>query len=195
MRRRSAAATVDCVGHPTRIQTPGTTLHVITRGSDRQRMFLDSRDYERKLRMFGAAVQSEDWIVLSYVLMPNHCHWLFRIGTAGVSNGMQWLNGGYSRATNQRYGRSMHLFRNRFVSYVIEAETHLFECLRYHAWNAPKAGLCAHPSDWPYSSYRACAGLDLAPPWLAKDEVLGLFDADPSEAAQAYRGLVDEDRV
>jgi putative transposase len=195
MRGRSTAATVDRVGHPTRIQTPGTTLHVITRGSNRQRMFLDTKDFERKLRLFGVAAQSEDWTVLSYCLMPNHCHWLFRIGDAGVSNGMQWLNGGYSRSTNLRYGRSRHLFRNRFVSYVVETETHLFECLRYHAWNPPKAGLCAHPGEWPHSSYRACAGLEHPPAWLAAQEVLRLFDDDPAEAAGAYRALVGDGRV
>jgi REP element-mobilizing transposase RayT len=195
MRSRSLAATVDRVGYPPRIEIPGTTLHVITRGSSRQRMFFDGLDYERKLRLFGAAARSEDWVVLGYCLMPNHCHWLFRIGEAGVSKGMQWLNTRYSRSTNLRRGRSMHLFRNRFVSVPIESETHLFEVLRYHARNAPKAGLCRHPRDWPYSSYRACAGLEPAPHWLAQDEVLRLFDANPDEAARAYRAFVDDGRI
>jgi putative transposase len=48
------------------------------------------------------------------------------------------------------------------------------------------------PEDWRWSSYRACAGLELAHSFLRPDEVLRLFSNDPARARAAYRTFVSE---
>jgi putative transposase len=57
--------------------------------------------------------------------------------------------------------------------------------------NPVRAGLCEDPAEWRWSSYRACAGFEEAPPYLALPELLALFDPDPRKAIALYRDFVD----
>lgn len=122
--------------------------------------------------------------------MTNHYHLVVQIGDDGLSDGMQWLNGVFSRATNRDQGREAHLFRNRFKSRLIESEAHLVAACRYVVLNPVAAGLCERPEDWEWSSYRATAGLDERPAFLADGELLRLFAPSTNEARRRYRELV-----
>jgi hypothetical protein len=51
------------------------------------------------------------------------------------------------------------------------------------------------PELWRWSSYRACAGLDLAPAFLAESELLKLFSDRPAAARAAYRAFVRDGLV
>jgi REP-associated tyrosine transposase len=123
--------------------------------------------------------------------MSNHYHLLLRIDH-GLSEGMRELNGGFSAYTNRRNGLEGHLFRNRFWCELIEGEAHYLQAARYIVLNPIRAGLCAAPEDWRWSSYRACAGLEFAPSFLETDQLLGCFGSSPAEARDAYRRFVRE---
>jgi putative transposase len=133
--------------------------------------------------------------VLTYCLMTNHYHLVLSAPHGGISAGMQEVNGGYSRRTNSRYGRSGHLFKNRFSATAIARDAHLLEACRYVVLNPVRARMCEHAEDWPWSSYLACAGRRLAPRFLAVDELLGLFGNEPTEARRRYAAFVSEGRV
>ena len=49
---------------------------------------------------------------------------------------------------------------------------HLVGAIAYVARNPVKAGIVEHAAEWPWSSYRATAGIEYAPAWLLADEVL-----------------------
>jgi REP-associated tyrosine transposase len=66
------------------------------------------------------------------------------------------------------------------------------ETARYIVLNPVRAGLCSSPAEWGWSSYRACAGLDFAPRFLAATEHLQLFADKPSAARRAYREFVSD---
>jgi hypothetical protein len=108
---------------------------------------------------------------------------------------MQELNGRYSRRTNSRYGRTGHLFQNRFSATAISHDAHLLEACRYVVLNPIRARICSRAEDWPWSSYAACAGLQLAPRFLAVDELLSLFGGQPKEARRSYAAFVAEGQV
>ncbi len=131
-------------------------------------------------------------MVLAYCLMTTHYHLVVFVPLGGLSDGMRLLNCGYSRQTNRRHGRTMHLFRQRFFSVETRSHAHLLECCRYVVLNPVRAGLCERPEDWPWSSYRATAGIDVAPPFLAVQHVLGLFGRDLRRAEAAYRAFVED---
>src|SRR5581483_10556072 len=61
---------------------------------------------------------------------------------------MHRLLGIYAQRFNRRYGRKGHLFEERFASWVIEDEEHLWAAIRYVRWNPVAAGLCRDPRDW-----------------------------------------------
>lgn len=189
------------MGRAPRIEIAGASYHVSTRGSNRESIFWTDDDRWIFLRMLGIVTVKYAWTVLAYCLMTNHFHLVLQIGNGGLSAGMQWLNGTASRATNQRHGRSAHLFRNRFSSVLCESDAHLLVACRYVVLNPARAGLCVHPEEWTWSSYRATAGLEPSPAFLADGELLRRFAPSPPEARRRYAEFVadpaaadDEDR-
>jgi hypothetical protein len=110
---------------------------------------------------------------------------------------MQQLNAGFSRRMNAIYDRTGkgHLFKQRFHDEPINSEAHLLEVCRYIVLNPVMAGVCERPEDWPWSSYRASAGLAFAPAFLTVDEFLGLFGTRPGQARMAYREFVQDGLV
>jgi REP element-mobilizing transposase RayT len=178
-----------------RFEEPDGIYHVGSRGNNGEMMFRDEVDRMEWLRLFAKVAVKYRWVGWTYVLMGNHFHFLVEIPYGGLSRGMQVLNTSYSVRTNKRYGRTGHLVRNRFYSELVEDETHLMEAIRYIVLNPVRAGLCESPADWPWSSYRACVGTELAHPFLAVDRVLGLFGTRPAAARAEFRAFVREGHV
>ena len=149
-------------------------------------------DFERQvfLKILSLVTRRFRWACHSFCLMSNHFHLLIELDTGGLSAGMQLLNGSFARFSNRRHGNVGHLFRNRFWSQELASEGHLFETARYIVLNPVRAGLCKRPEDWRWSSYRACAGLDFAPTFLAATQHLRFFGKEPSAARRAYREFV-----
>jgi len=178
------------VARKLRFEDPDGIYHIGSRGNSGEMMFRDEVDHMEWLRLFAKVTVKYRWVGWTYVLMGNHFHFLVQIPYGGLSRGMQELNTGYSVRTNKRYGRNGHLVRNRFYSGPVEDDAHLMEAIRYIVLNPVRAGLCQSPADWPWSSYRACAGTELAHPFLSVDRVLGLFGTCPAAARAEFRAFV-----
>ena len=174
------------MGRPPRIEIPGAIYHLGSRGSNREQIYWTDDDRWLFLRLLGIVSVKYSWTVLAYCLMTNHYHLVLQIAEGGLSAGMKWLNGTHSRITNQRHSRSAHLFRNRFGSKPVESDAHLFRACRYVVLNPVRAGLCAHPDEWPWSSFRATAGLEPSPAFLAAGDLLRRFDSSLHEARRRY---------
>jgi putative transposase len=183
------------VSTPLRIEVPNGIYHATARGNDKQPIYHDDIERLTFLRLLGKAARRHRWIVLAYCLMGNHYHLVFQTLFGVLSRGFDELNGGYARIVNLRQGRRDHLFGRRFSSDLIETDSHMLAAARYVVLNPVRAGLCERPEDWPWSSYRACAGLELGPPFLAVSELLGHFGTRPDRAQATYRRFVEEGRV
>lgn len=175
-----------------RIEVPGGYYHVGSKGNRGCQIYAD--DFERRLflTLLGLAASRFRWTCHAYCLMTNHYHLLIQLELGGLSAGMQLLNGWFARFSNWRHGWEGHLFKNRFWSEVIEDEQHLLESARYIVLNPVRAGICKAPEEWAWSSYRACAGLDFTPPFLAATEHLRLLGPSPTAARRAYRTFVHD---
>jgi hypothetical protein len=55
-----------------------------------------------------------------------------------------------------------------------------------------RAAMVPDASAWPWSSYRATAGLAVVPAWLETDWVLGQFGSGPGAAQEQYARFVSE---
>ncbi len=86
-----------------------------------------------------------------------------------LSRGMRHLNGVYTQAFNRRHMRVGHVLQGRFKSILVEKESHLLELARYVVLNPVRAKMVRSAKDWPWSSYRAMAGLEEAPSFLGVD--------------------------
>jgi REP element-mobilizing transposase RayT len=180
------------MGYPLRPDLSGFIHHVHPRGTNKEPIFFDAFDRGEFLHRLERAALRQSWIVLAYCLLTNHFHLVLRCPHGGLSEGMQWLLSGYSRQTNLRHDRTMHLFRQPFSSRLILTDDHLRESCRYTVLNPVRAGLCTGPADWHWSSYRATAGLEVAPLFLAEHEVLRLFDTNRRRAEAAWVAYVQE---
>jgi len=174
-----------------RIEEPGGWYHVVSRGNNKQPIF-DSALRALFLIQLARVALRFGWQVIAYALMTNHFHLVFRLAEGGLSDGMCELNTGFARASNARFGRINHCLGRRFWSAHIETEPHLLATIRYVMWNPVRAGAARHPADSNWTSFRAGAGLELAPNCLALPELLGLFDPNPKAAHGAFARFVSE---
>lgn len=174
---------------PLRPQIPDGLYHVTTRGNRRQPIVLEDRDCELFLFLLGNVVEQLGWKVHAYCLMTNHYHLLVETPNADLSVGMQLLNGQYAQAFNRRHGYEGHLFERRFFSEVVESDWHLLEVVRYIVLNPVRAGLCRHPAEWRWSSYRATVNRARRPKFLSV-ELLGMFGSIREQAIPAFEQFV-----
>ena len=91
---------------------------------------------------------------------------------------MRQLNGVYTQTYNKRHGLVGHLFQGRFKSILVEKDSYLLSLCRYIVQNPVAAQITQTPEAWPWSSFRATAGLATVQEWLSVDWILGQFDED-----------------
>ena len=180
------------MGRPLRKNVAGGLTHVTMRAVDRRLIFLDDHDCSALVGFLARAVIAYDWELLAWAVLGNHTHFLVDAPQPELSDGMKLINGAYARRFNARYGRRGHLVEERFRSWVIRSEAHYFRTVRYIVLNPVRAGLCDAPGDWPWSSYRATAGLESPPPWLSVDAVWPRFGRTPDAAQAEFVAFVRE---
>jgi putative transposase len=183
---------LELMPRPPRIQLPGGTFHVTSRGNRQQPIFVTSGDHIFFLDLVRRVAKRYAWRCLGYCLMPNHYHLILTIPTPSLSPGIQLLNGRYAQTFNQHHAMTGHLFQGRFHSLHVERHSHLLELCRYLALNPVRGGLCRSPGEWLWSSYRATVGLERPPSFLCVDEILEQFSRDEAAAVQAFQSFVKD---
>ncbi|MEK7178952.1 MAG: transposase [Patescibacteria group bacterium] len=131
-------------------------FHLYSRGVERRTIFLDTKDYERFMRLlflcnndnttitdrfknlsFKELVEKlkneKPLVALGvYCLMPNHFHLLVKEAAAGgISRFMKKLLTAYSMYFNKRHGRQGALFEGRFKSSHARSEAYINYLLSY----------------------------------------------------------------
>jgi putative transposase len=147
---------------------------------------MDRREF---LDVLACAVERAAWRLHAFVLMGNHYHLLLETPERTLSKGMHLLNGVFTQRLNRRWKRVGHLFQGRYKSILVERESHLLELMRYVVLNPVRAGMITHVQDWPWSNFRATAGMVPAPPWLEVGWTLAQFPP-PSRARRRYQDFV-----
>jgi len=105
---------------------------------------------------------------------------------------MKHLNGIYTQYFNKTNKNTGHVFQGRYKSILIEKETYLLELARYIVLNPVRARMVQTSKDWPWSSYRATAGIAKAIPCLTTDWILSCFAKTRKVSQQHYRDFVKQ---
>ena len=179
------------MGRVHRLQVAGGFYHVFSRGNTRSSIFNDVGDYVAFLRQLEKTVERFDWLCHSFCLMPNHTHLIVETPEPNLGAGMQVLNLSYARFFNWRYRRVGHVFQGPYRCVHIRREEHLVQTSRYVALNPVRAGLAPNPAAWPWTSYRATAGLEPAPGFLQVDRIRGYFRSASSDGTKEFRAFVN----
>ena len=133
---------------------PSGPYHLTARGVDRSLIVRDEHDWEALRDLVLAARGRFGLRYDVFCLMRSHFHLVVDAWLPAVSKGMHWISGTYAGRFNRRWGRTGHLFENRFVAWVPRDEAHWEETCRYVLDNPVRAGLCESASDWPWSGGR-----------------------------------------
>jgi putative transposase len=110
--------------------------------------------------------------VYGYVVMPDHVHLLLsepRYGT--LADAPKSLKQGVSR---RLIGGAEHFWQKRYYDFNVRNYAQFVEKLRYIHRNPVRAGLCARPEDWEWSTFRhyatGCKGsVEIESEWTARE--------------------------
>ncbi|WP_416198655.1 MAG: Y1-Tnp domain-containing protein [Sporanaerobacter sp.] len=128
--------------------------HVMLRGIDKRKIFLSDEDCEKFLDNVEKAMEKSEFTIYGYCLMGNHVHLLIKTGTEDIGDTVKRIAVGYVQYFNIKYGRTGHLFQNRFRSEPVDDDLYFRTVLRYIHQNPVKAGIVKKLSDYKWSSYR-----------------------------------------
>ena len=178
---------------------PDLPVHIVQRGNNREPCFFSDEDRGFYLFHLGRLLPRARCALHAYCLMTNHVHLLVtpRDG-AGCAYLMKHIGQLHTQYVNRQYGRSGTLWEGRFKSCIVQTEEYLLSCYRYIELNPVRAGICAHPSDYSWSSYRANAEGARDSTITPHDELLrlGLGTLDRMEAyAQLFGSGLDAKRL
>lgn len=147
-------------------------LHFITFSCyHRQPWLASSRRRELLLKVFEHVRQRYGFVVVGYVVMPEHVHLLISEPEKGdPSRVVQAVKQGFARHVLRawRQGRKRgqqelfgdqgeHVWQKRFYDFNVWSERKRVEKLRYMHQNPIKRGLAQEPEQWTWSSYRSYA--------------------------------------
>lgn len=166
--------------------------HVMQRRPDGKVLFETAADYQTYLSALRALRESLRLKVYRYCLMPNHVHLILDPKDRPepmrtLMSQLSSLHGPHLKQPGPHWIRCV-----LFVP--IPSEPYLEHCTRYVDLNPVAAGLVSRPQDYPWSSYRALAGLE-SDNWLDLDPCFLALGADSRERAQRYRDLLEPGRV
>lgn len=114
-----------------------------------KRAFLDS--LFRFLGRSGGEV-----LVYAFVVMSNHFHGAGELlgDSRPFSCWMRSANSSFAQWLNRKLNRRGPVAQDRPKTVVAEDQQQLKRLMFYIDWNPVRAGMCDHPSEYPFSSYR-----------------------------------------
>jgi putative transposase len=128
---------------------------VTQRGVDRREVFSTDADRETYLGLLRLNLVDAGASLLGWCLMTNHVHLVaLPERDDSLSVLLRRVHGRYAQYYNARYGRSGHLWQNRYFACAL-GPGHLWVALEYVERNPARAGLVARAGEYRWSSAAA----------------------------------------
>ena len=178
-----------------RLDAPGVLHHVMGRGIEKKKIFLNNIDHSDFVSRLAALVHDGAMEIYAWALLPNHFHLLCKTKGQPLSAGMRRLLTGYAVNFNKRHRRHGHLFQNRYKSIVCQEDRYLLELVRYIHLNPLRAGLIRELQQldrYPWSGHGALMG-KLERTWQATEYVLSFYGNNGTRH-KAYREFIARGR-
>jgi REP element-mobilizing transposase RayT len=177
-----------------RIDAPGALHHIICRGIERRKIFLDDSDRDHFVQRLGRVISETQTPCYAWAIIPNHFHLLLKTGNIPIATVMRKLLTGYAVTFNRRHDRVGHLFQNRYKSILCQQDRYFLELVRYIHLNPLRANLVG--SIRQLNRYEYCGHCILmgkrANDWQDTEDVLKLFGKRISSARKHYHEFVEK---
>ncbi len=170
-----------------RIHYETAIYHVIVRGNNRAQVFLNEEEKRKYLQIIADYREKYDFHLYAYVIMDNHAHLLVQVEEVELAKIMQGIQQRYTRYYNQRYGRSGHVFEQRYKAKLCSEDAYLLTLLCYIHQNPVKAGM-PEGLHYRWSSHslyeKGAKGL------VETNFILGMINGQKSKAIHEYQRLM-----
>ena len=124
---------------------------VTSRSDQRHRVFNSSEAARIVMSEIRTCAEEESCENLTYVVMPDHIHWLLRISPEGeLSAIVGRMKGRSARRVNQLRLRPGRLWQGGFHDHAVRREEDLENLSNYVVQNPLRAGLVGSIDDYPY---------------------------------------------
>ena len=121
----------------------------------------------------------------------NHYHLLIQTPEANISRSMRHINGVYTQRFNKIHGYDGHLFRGRYKSTLIDADSYLLQVMRYIHRNPITAGL-TEKLNYTWSSHKAYFSDAKKWNWVSREKILKMLSGNKALQKTVYRDFVKE---
>jgi len=169
-----------------RLKGINTTYHIIMRGNEKKKIFLDDRDKYRFLEIIAKMRVKYNYKLEAYCLMDNHVHLLINDNGNDISKIMKSINISYVYYFNNTYDRVGHLFQGRFISEIVADDKYLLAVSAYIHNNPVRAGIVKRPEDFYWSSMREYMSQEPDRKIIYCYRILGICSPSYPEAISTY---------
>jgi len=180
------------MSRPLRIQYPGAWYHVMNRARRGQDLYPAKADMGSFLDILKETSGMFNLKVAAWCLMPTHYHILAQTPDANLSRCMRHINGVYTQRYNVRNKCDGTLFRGRYKSILVDADSYLLELVRYIHRNPLRAGLVNKVDRYAWSSHRGYLSDAKEWEWLYNNFVLGMLAKYKAVQIKKYRQFVEK---
>ena len=149
--------------------------HVILRGIGKQLIFEGTEDYRYFIHLMKKYCAESRVRVNAYCLMDNHVHLILHDVEHEMPLYMKKIGICYAAYYNSKYGRTGHLFQDRYKSVPIESVQQLLSTFRYVLQNPQKAGICP-AEEYAWSSYQEYGMRGSLSDTKVFEEMIGTFE-------------------
>jgi putative transposase len=136
---------------------PNTFYHIYNRGNRKQKIFLETQDYQKFLSLMQThlKIHEVNLLVYCYCLMPNHFHLLLDSGSfpTEITSFMHRFMTSYAMYFNKKYDYVGRLFQGSYKAKPIHNLNHFNKIVNYISENPVKAGLVKNARDYKWGEY------------------------------------------
>ena len=138
----------------------GHYYHIYNHASQNLLLYRDAEDYQNCLSLMNKYLNSPDFSMVAFCLMPNHYHLFIRQnGECPIYLIMNKIWFRYSKFYNGKYGGKGSIFAEKTQHKHVDKDIYLLRLSAYIHQNPVTAGLVATPEHWEWSNYREWIGL------------------------------------
>jgi REP element-mobilizing transposase RayT len=134
-----------------RVSLPGQVYHVTVATRDRIPWFADFHVASEAVRAFHQPLVLDDALLLAWVLMPDHVHWLLEMGRGmSMERVVARMKSASGVRANRVLSRAGPLWQPAFHDRALRREDDLRSVARYIVANPLRAGLVERIGDYPF---------------------------------------------
>jgi len=165
----------------------------MNRGRRGETIFPEPVDYLYFIELLKDTAKMWNIRVAAYCLMSNHYHLLVQTPEANLSRCMRHINGLYTQRYNRRHNGDGQLFRGRYKSILVDADSYLLELVKYIHRNPLRAGITDSLDTYIWSSHKGYVSQADKWNWLCKDFILSMLTKNKQKEKKAYTDFMREE--